>query len=221
VHIKEGEKGMVDSKIIMDLFELLNKNNFNYVLIKNDGDLLPNHLESGKDIDFLIHPSEYDRLIKVVTENGYEKRAGESCKRYFLYQLREDIFLRKEDCYFHFYEALSCNPLTNMGKCKMPLETLVQTYIWNNKKWDATNKWWIMDDVSILLYLIVRSVFDKMYFREIYIREIKKRIKYINSEIFYKLADTVFYGFTTRMIELVKLEKYESILNEYLSYRDY
>lgn len=212
---------MVDSKLIQDFFELLNKNNVNYVLIKNDGDKLPYHLESGKDIDFLIHPDEYHRLIDIVTENGYEKKVGESCKRYFLYQLKEDIFLKKEDCYFHFFEALSCNPLTNMGKCKMPLETSVQNYIWKHKKWDEIHDWWIMDDISILLYLIVRSVFDKMQFREIYISEIEKRLHFIDSEDFYDLAKTVFYSFTPRMIELIKLGKYERILNEYLSYRDY
>lgn len=212
---------MVDAKIIMDFFEVLNKNNLKYVLIKNDDNVLPYLLESGNDIDFLIHPSDYDRLIDIVVLNGYERRIGESCKRYFLYQLREDIFLRRDDCYFHFYEALSCNPLTNMGKCKMPLEKTVQEYVWNNRIWDSVNNWWIMDDISILLYLIVRSVFDKMCFRDKYVREIEKRIEKIDEKDFFVLARTVFFGFTSRMIEMVKEKKYESILGEYLSYTDY
>jgi hypothetical protein len=212
---------MVDANIIKDFFEVLNKNNLKYVLIKNDDNVIPNQLESGEDIDFLIHPSDYDRLIDVVISNGYEKRMGESCKRYFLYQLREDIFLRKGDCYFHFYEALSCNPLTNMGKCKMPLENMVQEYIWNHRIRDSVNRWWIMDDISILLYLIVRSIFDKMCFRSKYIREIEKRIAYIDEEDFFLLARTVFYGFTSRMIQMVKNKNYERVLNEYLSYTNY
>ena len=46
---------MVDSNLIKDLFLLLNKNNINYVLIKNDGNKIPDYLEDEKDIDFLIH----------------------------------------------------------------------------------------------------------------------------------------------------------------------
>lgn len=212
---------MVDPKIIKDFLKLLNKQKLKYVLIKNDGKKLPNNLENGKDIDFLIYPNEYNRLIEIVDINGYKRLIGEACKRYFLYQLKEDIFIKKEDCYFHFYEKLSCNPLTNMGNCKIPLDTIIQEYIWKHRIWDKVNNWWIMDDVSILLYLLIRSIFDKKEFREIYIREIEQRIEYIDSEMFYSLAKAVFFGFTARMIKLVKMKKYERILNEYLSYRSY
>ena len=212
---------MVDSNLIKDLFLLLNKNNINYVLIKNDGNKIPDYLEDEKDIDFLIHPSAYEKLKTLLISNGYEKKIGESCKRFFLYQLREDLFFKKNNCYFHFYEALPCNPLTNMGKCKIPLDSIVQNYIWENKKWDTKNNWWIMDNISILLYLIIRSVFDKLYFRPIYIEEIEKRIEYIDSKDFYTLANSVFFKFTNHMIELVKEKKYESILKEYLSYKNY
>lgn len=212
---------MVDSKIITDFIELLNTNAFNYVLIKNDGNKIPYKIESGKDVDFLIHPDDYDRLVETVVKNGYDKRIGESCKRYFLYQLREDIFLKKEDCYFHLYDALPCSPITNMGECKMPLDNAVQEYIWKNKVWDQKNKWWIMDETAILLYLIVRSVFDKRHFKDVYINEIQKRIDYIDSENFYRLAHTVFFAFTDRLIELIKAEDYEHVICSYLSFREY
>ena len=41
---------MVDANIIKDFFEVLNKNNLKYVLIKNDDNVIPNQLESGEDI---------------------------------------------------------------------------------------------------------------------------------------------------------------------------
>ncbi|WP_339004880.1 hypothetical protein LDK17_05705 [Fusobacterium polymorphum] len=212
---------MVNPKLIKDFFLLLNMNNINYVLIKNDGNKIPYYLEDEKDIDFLIHPTEYENLKKILINNGYEKKIGESCRRFFLYQLREDLFFKKENCYFHFYEALSCNPLTNMGKCKIPLDNIIQDYIWKNKKWDKENNWYIMDDISILLYLIIRSIFDKLDFRIIYIEEIEKRIEYIDSKDFYILANSVFFKFTNKMIELVKKREYKNILKEYLSYKNY
>lgn len=212
---------MVDANIIIEFFELLNSHDLNYVLIKNDDNVIPFQLQSENDIDFLIHPDDYYRLIDIVVQHGYEKKIGESCKRYFLEQLKEDLLFRKEDCYFHFYEALSCSPLTNMGNCKMALEQSVQSYIWNNKVWDDINNWWIMDDISILLYLIVRSIFDKKSFREKYIREIEKRVILINSDEFYKLARTVFFCFTPQLIELIKNKEYSCILKKYLSFSEY
>ena len=65
---------MVDSNLIKDLFLLLNKNNINYVLIKNDGNKIPDYLEDEKDIDFLIHPSAYEKLKTLLINNGYEKK---------------------------------------------------------------------------------------------------------------------------------------------------
>lgn len=219
--ITKGGKVVVEAKKIKAFIKLLNVNRIQYVLIKNDDNVLPNSLKKGEDIDFLVHPSDYDRLIDIAVVNGYEKIVGESCKRYFLYQLREDILLKKDDCFFHFFEALSCNPLTNMGNCKMPMETIVQEYLWSNRVWDSDNNWWIMDDIMILLYLIVRSVFDKMRFRDKYVREIEKRIIYIDGKEFYTLARTVFWGFTPRMIEMIKKKEYERILGGYLSYMNY
>lgn len=218
---KKGDGTMVAVEIINDFFELLNTYNLKYVLIKNDDNAIPRSVNSGDDIDLLIHPSEYDRLIEIAKNNGYEKIVGESCKSFFLYQLRDDILLKKEDCYFHFFEALACTPLTNMGRCKMALENEVQKYIWKNRVWDQDSNWWIMDDISILLYLIVRSVFDKKVFREKYIREIEKRIHFINDKSFVMLARTVFWGFTPQMISMVTEKKYDEILNAYLAYSNY
>ena len=212
---------MVDSEIIISFFDFLNRNNLKYTLIKNDDEVLPYSLESDNDIDFLIHPSDYDRLISLAKENGYEKLIGESCKKYFLEQLKEDILLKDKDCYFHFYELLSCTPLTNMGDCKIPLDSKVQAYIWEHRRWDGINNWWIMDDISILLYLIVRSVFDKKEFRAKYIREIEKRINYIHNQEFVELANTVFFGFTSKLVELIGNKQYEHVLASYISYKEY
>ena len=73
----------------------------------------------------------------------------------------------------------------------------------------------------ILLYLIVRSVFDKKEFKRKYIREIKKRRKLLERKEFKSLAQTVFFGFTPVLIELVKSEEYDKILGKYLSYSKY
>ena len=61
---------MVETKVIVDFFKMLNESNLNYVLIKNDDNILPNYLESENDIDFLIHPSDYEKLVEICISNG-------------------------------------------------------------------------------------------------------------------------------------------------------
>lgn len=111
--------------------------------------------------------------------------------------------------------------MTNMGNCKIPLDKLIQNHIWQNKVWNEEYKWWIMDDITILLFLIIRGVFDKREFKAKYVYEIEKRIEYIDCDKFYDLAYTVFFKFTDKLIMLIKERKYENIIKQYLSFREY
>ena len=143
---------MVNGEEIKGFFRLLNSKNIKYLLIKNDGNLIPNAVADGKDVDILVHPKHYDYFFYTVLNAGFENLPGESKKYFFLYKMRPDIYLRKKDAFFHAYEKLSCTSFTNMGLSKIPLDKSIQEYIWRNRIWDEKNLWWKADDRIVLLY---------------------------------------------------------------------
>ena len=116
---------------------------------------------------------------------------------------------------------MSCNSFTNMGIAKIPLDIKIQEYIWTHKVWDNINNWYIMDDCAILLYLIVRSTFDKGYFRDKYIIEIEKR-KYLLKDVNFKdLCKLVYYKFTDELIMLLINEKYDEVFPQLIKFKNY
>ena len=212
---------MVNPRHIKAFFELLNEKKIAYVLPKNDGNLIPYAIETDKDVDVIVLPRDYEKFLDTVLQAGFERLPGESKKYFFLYKLRPDIYLHKDDAFFHAYEKLSCVSLTNMGLSKIPLDDKIQDYLWEERTWDEKNCWWIADDKIVLLFLIVRSIFDKKFFRPIYIREIEMRKNLLDSPEFISLCKLVFFKYTSRLIYLLKAKRYDEIQQDYLHFCNY
>lgn len=212
---------MVKSKNIKEFFKLMNNHEIEYVLIKNDGNKIPYEISDGDDIDILVHPKDYNKYLELIEKSGHEVLPGESYKYYFIYNMNSDIYSLKDDLYIHAYDKLSCVSFTNMGLSKIPLDKEIQIFIWKTKKWDFNNEWWIMEDRLILLYLIIRSIFDKKIFRVRYVIEIEKRIQFIENDKFIELCNLVFFKFTDLLLELIKDKKYDDILKEYRCFISY
>lgn len=212
---------MVNAESIKQFFRMLNGRGLTYVLIKNDGGLIPNRVADGNDVDILIHPDHYEKFLDAVRDEGFERLPGESKKYFFLYKMRSDIYLRKDDAFFHAYDRLACVSFTNMGLSKIPLDNEIQQYIWRHRIWDESNGWWINDDVVILLYLIIRSVFDKQRFRPIYIAEIELREDLLDDSEFVRLCRLVFFRYSERLIEMLRARRYDEILLDYQHFCDY
>ena len=212
---------MVNPEHIKNFFRLLNEKEISYVLPKNDGNLIPYAVEDEKDVDIIVAPKHYEKFLDTVLQAGFEWLPGESKKYFFLYKLRSDIYLRKDDAFFHAYEKLSCVTLTNMGLSKIPLDDAVQNYLWQNRIWDEKNCWWIADDKIALLFLIVRSVFDKKFFRPIYIKEIELRKKFLDEPEFIALCEPVFFKYTSCLLALIKAGRYDEIREDYIRFCEY
>lgn len=86
---------------------------------------------------------------------------------------------------------------------------------------DEENCWWIADDKISLLFVIVRSVFDKRFFRPIYIQEIELRKHLLDDPKFISLCELVFFKYTDRLIDLIKAQRYRDIVQHYLHFCDY
>ena len=209
---------------IKKFFIILNNNEINYILIKNIADELPNSLMDGKDIDILVYPDSKTQYEEVMKKNNYHAHThplGIQNGWTFGYSLPEYQFWKKEDRPFSLYIdanfILCCKSF--VPKTWVPLNRPINDSVWENKIFDDKNEWWIMDDKNMLLYLLVRCIFDKNSFSDSYIFEIEKRKHFIN-KIDDKLRMT-FYKYSTRLSELVMMGKYGEIIQDYIAFDNY
>ena len=72
------------------------------------------------------------------------------------------------------------------------------------------------------IYLcIIRSIFDKQYFKQEYISDIESKKFYLKSEsVKYKLSK-VFFKYTERLIYMLEQNRYDEIFKDYITFSNY
>ena len=216
----------IDSQLIFEFFNVLNQSKVQYVLIKNIGQELPYRLKDGKDIDILVAIEDRYKLVESMLAAGFLKRIpplGVENGYHFGYQLPEYQFWQKAGIMQTFYIdvcfKLMCKSL--MPKYWIPLDGTINKRVWEEKVWNEELKCWQIDEKTLLVYLLVRCVFDKHSFSDIYIEEIEKRKQWIYEDEIQKMLHTVFYRFTPKISEMVTMRKYDSIMENYIRFTDY
>jgi hypothetical protein len=209
---------------IRKFFSLMNDNDINYILIKNVADELPYSLKDGKDIDILVHPDSKSKFEEVMIKGNFDictPPLGVENGWTFGYSLPSYQFWMKRDSSFTLYIdasfVLSCKSL--IPKTWVPLNEPINNSVWKEKVFDDKNNWWIMDDKNMLLYLLVRCIFDKKNFSDTYIKEIELRKRYM-SDIEDKLKIT-FYKYSSRLSKMIAEQKYENIIQDYITFDKY
>ncbi len=217
-NVKQND--FVDSQIIMNFFRMLNEENIQYVIRNNLGNEIPNHLRKSKDIDLLIHEDDYSRFEEKMFELGCRKE--EKADNRFLYGLKGDIMWYMPDYMetfrVHVFSKLSCKALLPFW---IPLDKKIQKRIWEEKIWDKENEWWIVDNETRFVYLLVRCIFDKKQFMDVYIEDIKKYKEIIDMDLTKELLSTVFFKYTNRLLFMIDNNKFEDIIEDYISYSEY
>jgi hypothetical protein len=216
----------IPRQYVEDFFNMLNEHSVNYALIKNIGNELPEKLPEGKDIDILVHPESKQLFENIMLDNNYHTHTpplGISNGWNFGYGLPEYQFWKKENIPCDFYIdasfALCCKSL--VPKTWIPLDRKINENVWGNKVFDKQNNCWKIDDRNLLVYLLVRCIFDKQYFSEAYIQEIEKLEELLFDSYVQEALKLVFFKFTPKLIELLKDRKYASAINEYISFKEY
>ncbi len=220
------ETNYIEETVVMEFFELLNREQIRYVLIKNINDELPKRLKDGKDIDILVKLSDRKKFTEVMSQNGFLKRIqplGKDNGYRFGYQLPEYQFWQKGGIQQTFYIdacfKLMCKSLT--PRYWVPLDEMINERIWNEKVWDDQLQCWRADEKTLLVYLLARSVFDKRTFSETYRIEIDKRKELLKDKEVQSMLQTIFYKYTKTIIQYVLESKYEIIIPNYLKYTEY
>lgn len=216
----------IPQEVIGDFFEKITESKIPYVLIKNVSNELPDQLMDGKDIDILVHEEHIEDFEQFMIQNNFEKQIhplGRKNGWNFAYKLPEYQFWKLKNEQFTLYIdasfKLSCKSLT--PNIWIPLDHCINEDIWINKIFDEKNHWWIMDDGTILIYLIVRSIFDKREFKQGYVDGIEERKELLKEKgVQYKLSK-IFFHYTGPLIEQISKSQYDSIIENYLTFTEY
>lgn len=216
----------IPAEVILDFFKKLSAADLRYVIIKNISDELPCYLKDGKDIDILVHESDIRQFEEFMQANNFDAHTpplGRENGWNFAYQLPEYQFWKyKEDRYTFYIDAsfkLSCKSLT--PRTWIPLDRCINDDIWEKRVYDSLNHWWIMDDETILIYLLVRSIFDKREFREGYMEGIEARKSLLNhADVRHKLSK-IFFNYSDLLIEQIMSGNYSNVIRNYFTFTDY
>lgn len=216
----------ISKDIIMNFFEDINQSEIRYVLIKNIDMELPEKLKDGKDIDILVMEEDKDIFAQYMLSRGFIRQVppfGVENGWAFAYKLPEYQFWKASSENYDFYIdacfKLCCKSF--MPKVWIPLDRVINDDIWKKREWDEEHSWWKMDEKTELIYLLVRSIFDKKEFNDLYIMEIEKR-KYLlaDMEVVSKLK-LIFFKFSECLIAMVQEGKYDDIVQKYVTFTDY
>ena len=224
--MNETAPKFIEPKYIDEFFGMLNHSMIKYVLLKNIADELPHALKNGKDIDILVHPEDQETFSRLMLENHYARVTppyGRENGWRFAYSLEPSEFWKRVDIsdelYIDVNFRLCCHSFSE--KTWIPLDRIINVDVWEHRRFDVDRQWWRMDDDTTLIYLIVRSVFDKQDFRLEYIREIEKLVGRLQKQEVVKKLSLIFFNFTTLLIKLLSRKKYNEILREYITFVNY
>lgn len=216
----------IPSEVILDFFERLSATDILYVIIKNVDDELPYHLKDGKDIDILVHESCIKQFEEFMSSNDFDMQTpplGRANGWNFAYKLPEYQFWKYREDRFTFYVdasfKLSCKSLT--PKMWIPLDKCINDDIWEKKVYDPVHHWWMMDNETVLIYLLVRSIFDKREFKVGYIEGIEQRKSFLTNEDVRKKLSKIFFNYTQSLTDQVIAGNYDDIIRNYLAFTDY
>lgn len=213
----------INPNIVKSFFDMLNYSKIYYLLIKNNDDFLPDKLPYLKDIDILVHPKDKLLFHSVMKQNGYLFNPYFGMRRKngytFLYPMDDGDWFVKDKMIIEAFYQLNVHALKE--NTFLPLDEEINKNIWRKRRWNSDKQWYCMDEETLFVYLIARSVFDKKGFSLTYKNEIKKGYHLLQDKNVVSQLKLVFFKYTDRLIKLLEEEKFDEIISDYLQFCDY
>ena len=176
-------------------------------------------LQNGM-ITVLIHPDDVKAAEQIIVENGWRKAVhpyGIETGYKFLYQMKPFKLYKKGLNYIEIYSQIPCASLTS--KVWIPLDQEIQRKLWMDED-NLDEMHWANMPCQVIFHLCWAVFFNNGF--SLYERKIlSDNMNCVLSTEVINLLKPVFFGFTERIIDLLKLEEYDRIVAEYYSFCDY
>lgn len=217
-------RNMDRAKKIEQIFSDFLSHEVDYVMLRGSADLLPDGLDSKKDIDILVSPKDQHKVHKILKKKFFfvDIRLSEFSYLYGVDRFRyyRNIFYRIniDICY-----QLTCQSL-NSSKEVVPLDKSIQGDIFLNIDVDKKFQW--KRQLSLdnqVIYELPYSLFNK-YGDVGRLKSVCKKFLTLDSDqrsrVEVKLGK-IFFGFTPTLIRKLSDEKFESLYKDYKEYQEY
>lgn len=213
----------MENNYIISFFQQLNSSDIRYVLLRNiDGELPYSYSRGAKDIDLLVHPSDrkkfygfMKRLKFIHCPHPLDKGSG----LVYLYAVTPFDFFKHDGYFFDICYQMVCKS-PNGGEY-MPVDQIVQNSVWDNRKQNSQFGWYELSNEDLLVHLLTRCIFDKSTFKKGYTDKIEILKKEADINALKKRLNMVFFKFTEKLINKVMNAEYDSIINDYFSFKEY
>lgn len=212
----------VEKEKIINLFQLLNDNNIEYVLLRNINNELPENLSSNKDIDIMVRKDSKASFHSLMKENGWRRvqHPWDFGNNFvFLYAMDQLEFYNKNQMALDVCFQLCCRSVNNREW--MPVDQIIQKSVWDNRRKNPKWGWYELCNEDLLIHILLRCIFDKGYFSDGYINTINELIKCVDINEVRIRAEVIFFKFTPILLECLKRHEYESLIKSYLTFIDY
>ncbi|PZW43784.1 putative nucleotidyltransferase [Mesonia algae] len=209
-----------DKQEIISFFGILNKNNINYILLRNIGNELPDNLSKTKDIDIIVKIQDKQKLENVLLENKWEKIKHPHRRVPYLYSMNAFDFYNLKGLHIDVAYELACRSI--ITRQWIPLDQKIQDNVWRYKREVHNSPWKYLLSYEIeMVHLLTRCIFDKKIFTKGYISRIDEIYPLSNKDVLAEYLDLVFFKFRYTLLKKVKHKEYNTIINEYLTFKDY
>lgn len=209
---------------IINIFQNLNLSKMEYLLIRNINNELPYRLKKNKDIDLLVKKCDIKKINEFFRNNGYYK---------INHPYENNIYLYGADRFCNYYNSnngilfdLHFQILVrslDAGQW-IPIDKIIQKSAWQSKRYEKKKEdfeYWTLGFEDEYCVLIARSIFDKKEFQDVYINRIEELYNKINPNDVFERLSKIFFKFTPYLIEYLSNKEYNSIINNYISFKEY
>lgn len=209
-------------KFILEIFQILNFEKIDYVLIRNTKNEIPFNLNITKDIDILVNPTSRDKLLKILKKHNFRRVLHP--ERFFikLYGVNEfDKFKSKNGVLLDINYQYCVHSLTeNMF---VPLDKLIQNNIWLHKSNIMIDslKVSFMGPNEYFVTYFSRLFFKDKKFNEWSKNELFDVFNKCNHDLLKKYLRLVFFKYSNHLYKFIENNYFDDLYPNFISYSDY
>lgn len=211
----------VDIKIPKYEREATDISQFKFVSALQNSEITYRILETRAQlVTILVSPNELKAFHKLAKTNKMKSVAHPYGKRYgfiFLYQMKPFELYEKDGMYYEIFCQIPSKSLT--PKMWMPLDKMVQTSIWDNKKTIDGIDYVIEEDLWI--FRLVQCLFMQIELRQRDIDFFSSHKEVLESSTLKAKLELIVFGYADKLLELMNQEQYDKLVTDYFSYDQY